>query len=47
MNGWDACVERLAVPDAFGRACAVTGEHSLLVLDSAHIQSYAEGGLTR
>jgi len=35
---------RLAVTDAYGRACAVTGEHSLPVLDSAHIQSYASGG---
>lgn len=35
---------RLAVTDAYGRACAVTGEHSLPVLDSAHIQPYANGG---
>jgi len=35
---------RLAVTDAYGRACAVTGEHSLPVLDSAHIQPFAEGG---
>lgn len=35
---------RLAVTDAYGRACAVTGEHSLPVLDSAHIQPYADGG---
>lgn len=35
---------RLAVTDAYARACAVTGEHSLPVLDSAHIQSYADGG---
>lgn len=35
---------RLAVTDAYDRACAVTGEHSLPVLDSAHIQSYADGG---
>lgn len=35
---------RLAVTDAYGRACAVTGEHSLPVLDSAHIQSFADGG---
>lgn len=35
---------RLAVTDAYGRACAVTGEHSLPVLDSAHIRPYAEGG---
>lgn len=35
---------RLAVTDAYGRACAVTGEHSLPVLDSAHIQPFASGG---
>ena len=34
---------RLAVRDAYG-ACAVTGEHSLPVLDAAHIQPYAQGG---
>ncbi len=35
---------RIAVTDAYGRVCAVTGEHSLPVLDSAHIQPYADGG---
>lgn len=35
---------RIAVTDAYSRACAVTGEHSLPVLDSAHIQPFAEGG---
>lgn len=35
---------RIAVTDAYSRACAVTGEHSLPVLDSAHIQPYADGG---
>ncbi|MGD9548131.1 MAG: HNH endonuclease [Candidatus Krumholzibacteriia bacterium] len=35
---------RLAVTDAYGRKCAVTGEHSLPVLDSAHIKPFAEGG---
>ena len=35
---------RLAVTEAYGRACAVTGEHSLPVLDSAHIRPFAEGG---
>lgn len=35
---------RIAVTQAYGRACAVTGEHSLPVLDVAHIQSYAQGG---
>jgi putative restriction endonuclease len=35
---------RVAVLDAYGRACAVTGEHSLPVLDAAHIRPFAEGG---
>jgi putative restriction endonuclease len=35
---------RVAVMDAYGRACAVTTEHSLPVLDAAHIQPYAEDG---
>lgn len=35
---------RVQVLDAYGRACAVTGEHSLPVLDAAHIKPYAEGG---
>jgi putative restriction endonuclease len=35
---------RLAVLDAYGRACAVTTEHSLPVLDAAHIKPYALGG---
>lgn len=35
---------RIAVTDAYGRACAVTGEHSLPVLDSAHIQPFSDGG---
>src|SRR5512143_841073 len=35
---------RIAVTQAYRRACAVTGEHSLPVLDVAHIQSYAQGG---
>ena len=30
--------------DAYGRACAVSGEHSLPVLDAAHIRPYAQGG---
>ena len=33
----------LAVRNAYG-ACAVTGEHSLPVLEAAHIQPYAQGG---
>ncbi len=35
---------RVAVTDAYGRACAVTGEHSLPVLDAAHIKPYAQNG---
>ncbi len=35
---------RVRVLDAYGRACAVTTEHSLPVLDAAHIKPYAEGG---
>jgi putative restriction endonuclease len=35
---------RLAAPDANARSCAATGEHSLPVLDAAHIQPYADGG---
>lgn len=35
---------RMKVVDAYGRACAVTTEHSLPVLEAAHIQPYAKGG---
>lgn len=35
---------RVQVLDAYGRACAVTEEHSLPVLDAAHIRAYASGG---
>lgn len=35
---------RLAVTDAYGRACAVTTEHSLPVLEAAHIRPFADGG---
>jgi len=35
---------RIAVTDAYGRACAVTTEHSLPTLEAAHIKSYARGG---
>jgi putative restriction endonuclease len=35
---------RVKVLDAYGRACAVTGEHSLPVLEAAHIKPYAIGG---
>lgn len=36
---------RLAVTDAYGRACAVTSEHSLPALEAAHIQPFGEGGV--
>lgn len=36
---------RMAVTDAYGRACAVTGEHSLPALDAAHIRPYKDGGV--
>jgi putative restriction endonuclease len=35
---------RVQVLDAYGRACAVTEEHSLPVLEAAHIKPYAFGG---
>lgn len=35
---------RVAVMDAYGRACAITTEHSLPVLEAAHIRPYAENG---
>lgn len=35
---------RVAVTEAYDRACAVTGEHSLPVLDAAHIRPVAENG---
>lgn len=35
---------RVQVLDAYGRACAVTHEHSLPVLEAAHIRPYAQGG---
>lgn len=35
---------RLAVTDVYRGACAVTGEHSLPVLDVAHIQPFSDGG---
>jgi putative restriction endonuclease len=34
----------LAVRDAYGGACAVTGEHSGPVLEAAHIKPYGKGG---
>jgi putative restriction endonuclease len=33
------------VTDAYGRACAVTGEHSLPALDASHIRPYANDGV--
>ncbi len=35
---------RVSVIEAYRRACAVTGEHSLPALEAAHIRPYAEGG---
>ncbi|MGF1467086.1 MAG: HNH endonuclease [Sandaracinaceae bacterium] len=35
---------RIRVLDAYGRSCAITTEHSLPVLDAAHIHPYADGG---
>lgn len=35
---------RVAVTDAYERACAVTNEHSLPALEAAHIRSYAHAG---
>ena len=35
---------RIGVTDAYDRACAVTTEHSLPVLEAAHIRPYSEGG---
>lgn len=35
---------RVAVTDAYSRACAITGEHSLPVLEAAHIRPYAADG---
>jgi putative restriction endonuclease len=35
---------RVAVTDAYGRACAATGEHSLPALEAAHIRPYTQDG---
>ena len=35
---------RIAVTDAYERACSVTGEHSLPALEAAHIKPYADLG---
>jgi len=36
---------RVAVTDAYGRACAITKEHSLPALEAAHIRPYAQQGM--
>ena len=36
---------RVVVTDAYTRACAVTGEHSLPALEAAHIRPYSHGGV--
>ena len=35
---------RMAVTEAYGGACAVTTEHSLPVLDAAHVRPFGKGG---
>jgi putative restriction endonuclease len=35
---------RIGVMDAYRRSCAVSGEHSLPVLEAAHIRPYSAGG---
>ncbi len=35
---------RVMILDAYGRACSVTQEHSLPVLEAAHIRPYSAGG---
>ena len=35
---------RVAVTDAYGRECALSGGRVLPALDAAHIRAYAEGG---
>lgn len=35
---------RISVTDAYARACAVTGEHSLPALEAAHIRPFSESG---
>ena len=35
---------RVAVTDAYGRACAITSEHSLPVLEAAHIRPFSDNG---
>jgi putative restriction endonuclease len=38
---------RISVTDAYDRACAVTTEHALPVLEAAHIKPFSTGGLHR
>lgn len=38
---------RILVTEAYGRACAVTGEHTLPVLEAAHIKPFANEGPNR
>jgi putative restriction endonuclease len=40
----DLRIFRVSLLDAYGRACAVPQEHSLPVLEAAHIRSFATGG---
>lgn len=35
---------KILVTDAYGRACAITEEHSLPVLEAAHIKPYGDSG---
>jgi putative restriction endonuclease len=35
---------RCLVTEAYGRACAITGDHTLPVLEAAHIRPYSESG---
>lgn len=35
---------RAAITDVYGRRCAISSEHSLPVLEAAHIRPYSEGG---
>jgi putative restriction endonuclease len=35
---------RVVVTDAYERSCAITGEHTLPVLEAAHVKPFAEGG---
>jgi len=35
---------RVMVAEAYGRACAITGDHTFPALEAAHIRSFAEEG---